>query len=120
MGCVLSASFACDWPRERLSAVYPCIRALILRSVIAQPTLISILFALRHLMMRPPPGGTPGQSRSMSALQYLIACCIWFDCAATAAGSDKITIADAAATTNLRKAIGPSLEARIRTAKKLD
>jgi hypothetical protein len=48
----------------------------------------------------------------MSALQYLMACCIWFDCADTPAGSDMITIADAAATTNLRKAIGPSLEAR--------
>jgi hypothetical protein len=92
---------------------------LILLSVIAQPTLISILFALRHLMMRPPPGGTPGQSRSMSALQYLMACCIWFDCASTDAGSDKIRIADAAARANLRKAIGSlPLEAGIPTAKK--
>ena len=53
--------------------------------------------------MRPPPGGTPGQSRSMSGLQYRMACWIWFDCADTAAGSDMITIADAVATTNLQK-----------------
>jgi hypothetical protein len=92
---------------------------LILRSVIAQPTLISILFALRHLMMRPPPGGTPGQSRSMSGLQYLMICWIWFDCANTDAGSDKIRIADAAARANLRKATGSlPFEAGIRTAKK--
>jgi hypothetical protein len=54
--------------------------------------------------MRPPPGGTPGQSRSASGAQYLMICRIWIDCAKTAAGSDKITIADAPATANLRKA----------------
>ena len=28
-------------------------------------------------MMRPPPGSTPGQSRSTSALQYFIAAACW-------------------------------------------
>jgi hypothetical protein len=53
--------------------------------------------------MRPPPGGTPGQSRSASGLQYLMICRIWFDRANTAADSDKITIADAAATAKVAK-----------------
>src|ERR1700722_1676119 len=69
------------WRKRR---PYVPIFAFIACSALPQPMLTSSLCALRQPMMRPPPGCTPGQSRSKSALQYFIAA------AETRAASDNV------------------------------